>query len=225
LVLVENATVSVTSADILIGYRSGSAMGTGSARSGAAWPKSPVRAVLVVERLELVQRVQQVALIPGQSAIQQLAPAGLYPSLYHGVHPRHPDAAEHGFQTGVLEHGVEQAGELAVAVPHQEPRPAAGILKIHDEVLRNLRYPECCRVRGSAQDPDPPAACSMTTSTYRRLRKIVSTVEEIARQQALGLDVQETFARRCPGRAERDGSAGGVFGDVQRERLSVVCHH
>ena len=44
----------------------------------------------------------------------------------------------HDLDAGVLEHGAEQAGELAVAIPDQEPRPAPGILKIHDEVLRGF---------------------------------------------------------------------------------------
>jgi hypothetical protein len=36
-------------------------------------------------------------------------------------------------------------------------RPAAGILKIHDEVLRGLDHPAGSGMRGCTQDPDPPA--------------------------------------------------------------------
>jgi len=59
---------------------------------------------------------------------------------------------------GVLEHGVQQAGELAVAVPNQEPRAGTGNLKIHDEVLRDLGYPGCNGMRGRAEDADPAGA-------------------------------------------------------------------
>ena len=50
------------------------------------------------------------------------------------IHSQHLDAAEHDLDPRVLEHFVEQGGELAVAVPDQEPRPAAGVLEIHDQV-------------------------------------------------------------------------------------------
>jgi hypothetical protein len=107
-----------------------------------------MRPVGVVELLELAQCVQQVPLVPDQGPVEQLAPAGLHPSLHDRVHSRHLNTAEHCFDPGVLEHGVEQAGELAVAVPDQEPRPAAGILQVHDEVLRGLGYPGGSGVRG-----------------------------------------------------------------------------
>jgi hypothetical protein len=71
-------------------------------------------------------------------------------------HAGHLDTAEHRLDPGVVEHGVKQAGELAVAVPDQESRPTAGVLEIHDEVLRGLGDPGCSGVRGCAQDPDPP---------------------------------------------------------------------
>ena len=38
-------------------------------------------------------------------------------------------------------HPVEQVRYLAVSVPEEEPRPAAGVLEVHDEVLRGLRRP------------------------------------------------------------------------------------
>src|SRR5690349_8178473 len=72
-------------------------------------------------------------------------------------HSRHLDPAEHDRDPGVLEDSVEQGGELAVAVPDQEPRPAAGILQVHDEVPGGLDDPRTRRLSGYAQDPDPAA--------------------------------------------------------------------
>jgi hypothetical protein len=110
----------------------------------------------VPELLELAQSVQQVPLVPDQGPVEQLAAAGLRPSLHECVHSRHLDSAEHDLDAGILEHGVEQAGELAVAIPDQESRLAPGILKIHDEVPRGLDNPACSGMKGRAEDPDPP---------------------------------------------------------------------
>ena len=56
-------------------------------------------------------------------------------------HAGHLDAAEHPLDSGVLEHGIKQADEFAVAVTDQEPRLAPGILKVHDEIPRGLDNP------------------------------------------------------------------------------------
>jgi hypothetical protein len=52
------------------------------------------------------------------------------------------------------EDGVEQGGKLAVAAPDQEPRPAPGILKIHDQVPHGLGNPGRNRIGSRVQDPD-----------------------------------------------------------------------
>src|SRR5690242_17726063 len=141
LVLVEDAAEPVPSMyvearDLLrVGYRFGErAQGCGS-------PEGPVRPVLVVEVLELPQRMQEVMLIPDERAVQQLVTACLHPSFHDRIHPRHLDSTEHCLDTRVLEDCVEQAGELAVAVPDQEPRPAAGVLQVHDEIPGSLDDP------------------------------------------------------------------------------------
>jgi hypothetical protein len=66
----------------------------GQRAEGAGVRKALMRPVLVVERLELAQGMQEMALVPDQRAVQQLSPAGLHPPLHDRVHPRHPDAAE-----------------------------------------------------------------------------------------------------------------------------------
>jgi hypothetical protein len=49
-------------------------------------------------------------------------------------------------------------GKLAVPIPDQQPRPAAGVFKVHDQVLRRLHHPGGGRMRGRAQHPDPAAS-------------------------------------------------------------------
>jgi hypothetical protein len=71
-----------------------------------------VRAVGVVELLELAQGVEQVPLVPDQGPVEKLAAAGLYPSLHERVHSRHLDTAEQDRDPGVLEHVVEQPENL-----------------------------------------------------------------------------------------------------------------
>ena|SRR2546421_4285087 len=77
------------------------------------------------------------------------------PAFHDGIHAGHLDPAEHDRDASVLEHGVEQGEELAVAVPDQEPCPAAAILQIHDEVPGSLDDPRCGGMSGRAEDPDP----------------------------------------------------------------------
>ena len=82
-----------------------------------------MRAMLVVEGLELTERVEQVSLVPDQHAVQEFTAAGLGPtapsprSSWASV-PRdqRPDA-------GIGQDGVEQAGGLAVAAADQVSVP------------------------------------------------------------------------------------------------------
>jgi hypothetical protein len=95
-------------------------------------------------------------LVPDQRPVEQLTAAGQSPSLHKCVHSWHLYTAEHDLDTGVLQHGVEKAGELAVAIADQETGSAAGIVKIRDEVSRSLCEPGCTGMSSCAQDPDPP---------------------------------------------------------------------
>jgi hypothetical protein len=156
-VLVEGAAEVVTSAYVEVGelLRIGDRWGQGVQWSGAC--DALVGPVRVVVLLELAQGVEQVVLVPDQGAVQQLVPAGLYPAFHERVHARHPDAGQHDVDSRVLEDGVEQGGELAVAVADEEPCPAAGVFEVRDEVPGGLRRPGGGRVRRRAQDADAPA--------------------------------------------------------------------
>ncbi|WP_455357087.1 hypothetical protein [Streptomyces sp. SYSU K217416] len=82
--------------------------------------------MLVVEPFELVQGVQEMALVPNQGAVQQLSPAGLHSPFHDLVHARHADTAEDDLDFRIREDGIEQGGELPVPVADQEPGAAAG---------------------------------------------------------------------------------------------------
>src|ERR1700738_1835857 len=106
--------------------------------------------MLVVERLELAQGVEQMVLVPYEGAVQQFASAGLYPALHDGVHPGHPDTALDDSQSGIGQHGVEGLCELGVPVTNQEPT----LLSTSSRSMTRLRpscHPCCGGVCGGAQ--------------------------------------------------------------------------
>ncbi|MGW2938289.1 hypothetical protein ACWDA7_42415 [Streptomyces sp. NPDC001156] len=55
----------------------------------------------VVKVLELTGRMEEVALVPDQGAVQELVPTGLYPVIREGVHPRYVDGGGDDLQAGV----------------------------------------------------------------------------------------------------------------------------
>jgi hypothetical protein len=79
-----------------------------------------VRPVGVVEVLVLAQHGHQVALVPDQGPVQQLAPAAADPAFHDRVHSRRLDSgADHPGASG-LEDGVERGGEVGVPVMQDE---------------------------------------------------------------------------------------------------------
>jgi hypothetical protein len=84
------------------------------------------------DRAGLAQGMHEVPLVPDQGPVEELTAAGLHPSLRDRIHSRHLNPARHNFDARVSEDRAGQARELAIAVPDKEPRPAAGVLKIHD---------------------------------------------------------------------------------------------
>jgi hypothetical protein len=86
-VLVEGAAEPVPSADIEVRdpLRIGNRF-----RERARWcgsPECPVGPVLVIEVLELPERVQEVALVPDERPVQQLTPAAADPAFHDRVAP------------------------------------------------------------------------------------------------------------------------------------------
>src|SRR5215469_5265956 len=73
---------------------------------------------------------------------------------------------------------IEHAGELGVAVPDEEPEGVDPIGEVHDQAAGLLGGPGSVRVGGYPRMFTRRVAISMTNSTYRRLRKTVSTVKK-----------------------------------------------
>ena len=130
---------------------------------------------------------------------------------------------------GVVEDGAKQAGELAVAVPDQEPRPAPGILEIHDEVLRGLGHPAGSGVRDGAQDPDPPAGVLDDRQHVDTGAAQGDRLEEVAGEQGPGLGAEEVSpggggalgCRVDPGLLKDLPDGGGGDLDPEDEQFAV----
>ena len=86
-----------------------------------------------------------------------------------GCSDRQNSAKEH------CDHASKVLGELGVAVQDQEAEAAGPAAEIHDQVAGLLSGPHAIRLGGHAQDVHPPRPHLHDNSTYRRLRKIVST--------------------------------------------------
>nr|WP_235030477.1 hypothetical protein [Nonomuraea solani] len=166
--LSQNAAEPITSMDV-----ERRDPGWGSVRGGkrserSCLMESPMWPVFVIEGFELAQRVQKVVLVPDQHPVQQLAPAGLDPSLHDRIHARYPGSALKDAESSIDQHGIEGRGELGVSVPYQEPGGAAGLLKVHNEVATWVTHcPVGCAVTPRIRTRR--VACSMTARTYMPL--------------------------------------------------------
>ena len=100
-------------------------------RSGV---QRPVRPVLIVVSLVLAQDQPQMALVPDEGAIQQLAAASPDPAFGDRVHAGRPDATEHGPDAGVGGDRVERGREIRATVADHEPDPVRLVAEVHDEV-------------------------------------------------------------------------------------------
>jgi hypothetical protein len=79
-----------------------------------------MRPVRVVEVLVLPQDSHQVALVPDQGPVQQLAPAAADPAFHDRVHSRRLDSGADHSGAGGLEDGVEHGSEAGVPVMQGE---------------------------------------------------------------------------------------------------------
>jgi hypothetical protein len=87
-----------------------------------------VWAVRVVEDLILAHCMQEMALVPDQCSVEELAAAAAYPPFHDRVHARHPDAAAHDGDPAVGEDRVEQRRVLPVAVADEVAGRRTGVL-------------------------------------------------------------------------------------------------
>lgn len=126
LVFVEDAAEAVASADIeardllRVGHRFGKRAQGRSTLAGSVGP------VLVVEVLELPQRMQEVALVPDRVRSRSSWATCLHPAFHDRIHPWHLDPAEHDRDARLLQDRVERAGNLPSRsrIRNRAPLPA-----------------------------------------------------------------------------------------------------
>ena len=81
-VLVEEAAESVVSTDVKAVEAVRVGDWVGEWLQGSCAVQGAVRSMLVVDRLELVERVEQVGLVPDEGAVEEFVAAGLHPALH-----------------------------------------------------------------------------------------------------------------------------------------------
>lgn len=110
---------------------------------------------MVIEmRYVLGQHALEMAVVEDQYSVQQLAAYGADPSFGDRVRPGRSHGCAQDADGLAGEHGVEHAGELAVAIPDQECELSRVIAEVHQEVPRLLGDPGAVRVRCDAEEVD-----------------------------------------------------------------------
>src|SRR5258708_33381392 len=117
-----------------------------------------MRPVLIVVGRVLAQDPPQMALIPDQVAVQELAAASPDPAFGDRVHAGRPDVAQDGLDPGIGEDGVEGGGEVGAAVADHESDSVCLLVQVHGEVAGLVGGPFPGRVQGDPQDADAPGS-------------------------------------------------------------------
>jgi hypothetical protein len=100
----------------------------------------------------------QVAPVPDQGPVQQLASAAADPAFHDRVHSRRLNrGADHPDASG-LEDGVECGGEAGVPVMQDELHARPSIFQLHEQVPGLLHHPCLDRMLGGPEDPDAAGA-------------------------------------------------------------------
>jgi hypothetical protein len=99
------------------------------------------------------------------------------------------------------EYGVERIGELACAIPDQEPDGSCALAEVHQEVPRCLRGPRAVGVHGDAGQADLAGVVLDDDKRVYAPQENGVHVHEIGREDAAGLGGQEVL----PGRAAAAG--------------------
>ena len=188
-VLVQDATQSVCLPDLAVVESAGI---DDRFRSGPQWRGAlpvTVGSVIVVERFELAQRLQQVGVVPDQGPVEELAPAGLDPPLHDRIYPRRADGTLDDLDALTGEHWIERLAECGVAVSDQERRGRAGVgvPQIHDEVSGDLGNPGGGGVDGGTEDPDAAGGVFDDGEDVVRRAAQGGGGEDVAREDGFGL--------------------------------------
>src|SRR5436305_14078880 len=116
--------------------------------------------MVVKVRHVLVQHSREMAAVNDQYPVQQFPAGSSNPSFGDRVRLGCPHRRAQDANTLAGEHGIEHAGELAVAVPNQEPELSHTITEVHQKTPRLLSHPGATRVGGDAEEWTRRVACS-----------------------------------------------------------------
>src|SRR5947209_14308177 len=94
------------------------------------------------------------AAVDDQHPVQQLTADSPNPSFGDRVRPGRPQRRAQNAHTLAGEHGIENAGELAIAVPDQKPELGCTVAEVHQKVTCLLSHPGAAGVGGDAEEVD-----------------------------------------------------------------------
>src|SRR5271166_2662520 len=106
--------------------------------------------------LVVAQDPPQMVLIPGQDAVEELAPASADPAFGYRVHARRLHVAEHDPDPGISEDRVEWCGEVRAAVADHELDLVCVLAEVHHQVPGLLGGPFSGWMQGDSEDADTP---------------------------------------------------------------------
>lgn len=177
----------------------------GGVVAGSAKVQASVGPCGVVVRRVLVQHGAQVAFTEDQHPVGALGSGGAYPAFREGVHLRRLWGGLEDLDAVAGEHRVEGLGELGVAVPDQEAERVGAVPELEEKIAGLLGDPVTGGMRGNAEDVDCSGADLHHEEDVQALQgDRAVNVEEVSRQQGVGLRVQE----RTPGVLGRAGRRG-----------------
>jgi hypothetical protein len=107
----------------------------------------------------------QVALVPDQGPVQQLAPAAADPAFHNRVHPGSLNSGADDPGASGVEDGAERGGDADVAVMQDERHCHPCIVQVHQQVPGLLYHPRLDRMPGGSEDRMRRVPCSMTART------------------------------------------------------------
>ncbi len=130
------------------------------------------------------------AAVDDQHPVQQFAAEGPNPSFGDRVRPRCPHRRAQDTNTCTGEHGIEHAGELAVAVPDQQPELSCAVAEVHQQSPRLLGYPGAVGVGSDSENADAAGRVFDHEQHIQSLQQRVDA-EEVGGENAPGLSAQE----------------------------------
>src|SRR5947209_17003406 len=147
--------------------------------------------MVVKVRHVLGQRCAEMAAVDDQDPIQQLTADSSDPSFGNRVRLGCPHRRAEDANTLTGEHGIENAGELAVAVPNQQPELSCAVAEVHQKVPRLLSNPDTTRVGSDSENVDATSRVFHHEQHSQLLEQQGVDAEEVGGENAASLHPQE----------------------------------